>query len=306
MKHNTKVTIILLVMFILTQLLGLCIVNFYLNPTNIVPYGFDNNKNIEPVSFFVQLIFSFIIAIVFILFLMKIHSKIVMRIWFFIVVAFALAISFNALSIVLGATSSIANLIAIILGVILSYFKVFKINMFVHNATELLIYPGIASLFVVMLNLPITIILLLIISVYDIWAVWHSKIMMKMAKYQINSLGIFSGFMIPYADKKTKEKIRLIKLKYKNNIPKDILKKSKLKINMAILGGGDIVFSIIVAGVFLKTYSSFPAALIVTFFAILAILYLFIFGEKKKPYPAMPYLTTGILIGMAVAKIFVN
>ena len=292
-------------MFILTQLLGLCIVNFYLNPTNIVPYGFNDSKNVEPVSFFVQLIFSFIIAIVFVLFLMKIHSKIVMKLWFFIVVAFALGISLSALGITLGLTYSKANLIAIILGFILAYFKVFKINILVHNATELLIYPGVAALFVAMLNLPITVIILLIISVYDIWAVWHSKIMMKMAKYQINSMGVFAGFLIPYADKKTKNAIQLLKLKYKNNIPEKIMKKSKLKVHMAILGGGDVVFSIIAAGVFLKTYSSFPAALVVTFFAVLAILYLFIFGDKKKPYPAMPYLTTAMLIGMILARIFV-
>jgi presenilin-like A22 family membrane protease len=129
--------------------------------------------------------------------------------------------------------------------------------------------------------------------------------MMKMAKYQINSLGIFSGFLIPYADRATKNKINLMKLKYKDSIPSRILKKSKLKIHLAILGGGDVVFSIIGAGVFLKTYHSIPGALVVTLFAALALMYLFIFGEKKKPYPAMPYLTTGMLIGMIIARIFV-
>lgn len=306
MKHNTKITIILLGMFIITQLIGLAVVSFYLNPNNIVPYGFNESKNIEPVSFFSQLLFSFVIAIVLVLFLMKIKSNMFMKLWFFLVIIFALGITLNAILISYGMGSRLAGIIGLILGLVLSYFKIFKRNMLVHNATELLVYPGIAALFVAMLNLPVTIVLLLIISIYDMWAVWKSKIMIKMAKYQINTLGIFGGFLIPYADKKTKDKIKLMKLKYKNNIPEKVIKNSKLKIRMAMLGGGDIVFSIIAAGVFLKTYGSFGGALIVTLFAVLALLYLFMVGEKKKSYPAMPYLTTGILIGMAVSRILIH
>lgn len=306
MKHNLKITIMLLVMFILTQLIGLCVVNFYLNPGQTIPYGFDQSKNIEPVSFFIQLIFSFVIAIILVLLLMKIKSNILIKIWFFIVVVFALAITFNAISLALGLNLGPANWIGVILGLIFAYFKIYKRNIFVHNFTELLIYPGVATLFVVILNLPIAIILLLIVSVYDMWAVWKSKLMVKMAKYQINSLGIFGGFMIPYADKKTKNKIRLLKLKYKNLIPKKVIKNSRIKIHMAILGGGDLVFSLIAAGVFFKTYHSIAGTLIVTLFTFLALLFLFIIGKKKKPYPAMPYLTTGILIGMAVSRLLIH
>lgn len=293
-------------MFIVTQLIGLAVVSFYLNPNNIVPYGFNESKNIEPVSFFAQLLFSFVIAIILVLFLMKIKSNMFMKLWFFLVIIFALGITLNAILISYGIGSRLAGILGLILGLVLSYFKIFKRNMLVHNATELLIYPGIAALFVAMLNLPVTIVLLIIISIYDMWAVWKSKIMIKMAKYQINTLGIFGGFLIPYADKKTKDKIKLMKMKYKNNIPEKVIKNSKLKIRMAMLGGGDIVFSIIAAGVFLKTYWSFWGALIVTLFAVLALLYLFMVGEKKKSYPAMPYLTTGILIGMAISRILIH
>ena len=40
--------------------------------------------------------------------------------------------------------------------------KVFKRNFFVHNATELFIYPGIAAVFVPLLNIYTIIILLII------------------------------------------------------------------------------------------------------------------------------------------------
>ena len=306
MKHNTKITIILLAMFILTQLIGLGVINFYLSPNQVIPYGFNQSKNIEPISFLIQLVISFIIAIALILLLMRIKSNIFMKLWFFVVVIFALAISLNAIAISWGIAPSSAVWVGFILGLVLAYFKIYKRNIFVHNFTELLIYPGVATLFVVMLTLPVIIVILLLISVYDMWAVWKSKLMVKMAKYQINNLGIFGGFMIPYADKKTKSKIKLLKIKYKNSIPDKIIRKSKLKIHMAILGGGDIVFSLIAAGVFFRTYQSLAGTLIVTLFTILALLGLFIFGKKQKSYPAMPYLTTGILIGMIISRILVH
>jgi presenilin-like A22 family membrane protease len=91
-----------------------------------------------------------------------------------------------------------------------------------------MIYPAIASIFVAILNLKLGIILLIIISIYDIWAVWHSGIMQKMAKYQMNEVGIFGGLIIPYASNAIKNKIKFLKETYKNNIPKSIIKKNKV------------------------------------------------------------------------------
>jgi presenilin-like A22 family membrane protease len=152
-----------------------------------------------------------------------------------------------------------------------------------------------------MLNLPVIIIILILISIYDVWAVWHSGIMQKMAQYQMNEVGIFGGLIIPYASNAIKNKIKFLKEKYKNDIPKSIIKKSKLKINLAILGGGDIFYPLIAAGIVMKTFGSIYFGLIISLFAALGLGYLFIFGKKHKPYPAMPYLTVGIYIGMLVA-----
>jgi presenilin-like A22 family membrane protease len=76
----------------------------------------------------------------------------------------------------------------------LAFTKIYGRNFLVHNLTELFIYPGIAAVFVPILNIWTIIVLLILISIYDMWAVWHSGIMQKMAKYQINQLKIFSGF----------------------------------------------------------------------------------------------------------------
>ena len=69
---------------------------------------------------------------------------------------------------------------------------------------------------------------------------------------------------------------------------------------MAILGGGDIVFPIIAAGVMLKTLG-IASALLVALGATLGLAYLFFFAEKRKFYPAMPFITGGILAGILIS-----
>jgi hypothetical protein len=121
------------------------------------------------------------------------------------------------------------------------------------------------------------------------WAVWRSGIMQKMAKYQINELKIFSGFFVPYISKKVKMELK--------GLSKSELKNKKVKANVAILGGGDVIFPIITAGVMLVQYS-FLHSLFVIIGASLGLSYLLFFAEKKKFYPAMPFITGGIFLGI--------
>ena len=124
------------------------------------------------------------------------------------------------------------------------------------------------------------------------WAVWHSGIMQKMAKYQIDKLKIFSGFFVPYISSKVRLKLKKMK--------KSDLKKKRIRVNVAILGGGDVVFPIITAGVMLKTLGLFSAVFVVIG-AALGLGYLLFFSEKKKFYPAMPFITAGIFLGIALS-----
>lgn len=297
-------------MFIITQLLGLYVVNYYLTSGITLPYGFDPTQQIKDTpnfysQFLVSFVFSLIIAIVLLLLLMKIQSKWIMKIWFFIVSCLAIGVTLNVFLSQMNILNS--AILALVIAAVLVYFKIFRRDLIVHNFTELLIYPGIGVIFAMMFNLWTAIIVLILISIYDIWAVWKSGLMMKMVKYQMDNIGVMGGILIPYADKKIKEKIRLIKLKYQNKkIPEAVLKKSGIKIHLAVLGGGDMAFPIMAIGVFFKTFQSIPGTLIVIFFTALALSYILFFGDKKKPYPAMPYLTVGILLGMAVAGLLLK
>ncbi len=69
---------------------------------------------------------------------------------------------------------------------------------------------------------------------------------------------------------------------------------------MAILGGGDVVFPIIAAGVMLKTLGLL-SSIFVIIGATLGLSYLMFFAEKKKFYPAMPFITAGIFAGIILS-----
>jgi len=292
MKHTWKITLVLLGMFLITQFIGLAVINSYIGKQ--LPYGMQPPEMAPQVSI-TSIIISFAIAILLIFLLMKIKATIFLRLWFFVVVLIALAITFNSLF----ASIPYASYISLIIALPLSFYKIFRRNLVVHNLTELLIYPGIAAVFVPILNLWAIILLLLLISIYDIYAVWHSGFMQKMAQFQINQLKLFAGFFIPYASKEAREKINLLKQKYKEKALEKKLKKAKIKVNLAILGGGDVVFPIIFAGVVFSVLGLFPA-IIVSLFATLALFILQIFARKNKFYPAMPFLTAGCLLGLLI------
>ena len=304
MKHNLKITVILLTMFVITQLIGLYVVGYYSpvkivegNVTNVtapdLPFGLETpeiQQESDYYGIFTGIIIAFIIAISLFLIMTKFRIELIIKIWFLVVVILALSISFLS---ILSPLVSYSLLITLVLAVPLALVKIYGRNFLVHNFTELFIYPGIAAVFVPLLNVFTVVALLVLISAYDIWAVWHSKIMIKMAKYQIDHLKIFSGFFVPYTSNKVRKQIK----KWKKTLSKKQLSKKKIKINLGILGGGDVVFPIIAAGVMLKTLG-FGSALFVVIGATLGLTYLFFFAKKKKYYPAMPFITTGILLGI--------
>lgn len=329
MKHNLKITIILLAMFFLTQMIGLAVIHadifhikaeingtiqtiqnpqlFWISPPEeMKPYCPTTLPLITFLTCIIKSItpfaIAFLIAIILILFLMKKHLTLVIRLWFFVVVVVAIflcAYAFEKLAPWI-IDPNLAVIIPLLLALPLAFYKIFKGNLIIHNLTELLIYPGIAAIFVPILNIWAIVLLLLLISVYDIYAVWHSGFMQKMAKFQINKVKVFAGFFVPYADKKTKLKIKALKQKYKNKkILSKTLKSKKIKVSLAILGGGDVVFPIIMAGVIFRALGFLPA-ITISIFATISLLFLFIAAKKGKFYPAMPFITAGCLAGLLV------
>ncbi len=298
MKHKVSITLILLSMFLVTQFIGL----YVISQSYPLPYGLQTPEEIGEGPGFFSIIISFVIAMALIMILIKYKWKLIIRLWFFIVVALAMGVALNS---VLRHYIIYSSIAALIITTPIAFIKIFRPNFIIHNITELLIYPGIAAIFVPILSVWSIIALLIIISIYDMWAVWRSGIMQKMAKFQMEELKIFGGFLIPSISKKVKARIKRLKKRYKGKeIPKKALN-GKFKVSLAILGGGDIVFPIITAGVFLVKFN-FIAALFIIFGAFAGLATLLLLSQKKKFYPAMPFISAGIFLGMIIWKILFN
>lgn len=303
MKHSLKITLILLSMFFIAQVIGIIVVNNYspqirtetisngtiVNITSYdLPYGFEPPKGMSASGNLLSFIFAFTIALIILFSLMKFKIDIILRCWFFLVIVLALGITLNSFIKNLEYSSIISVLIALPL----AYFKIFRRNIIIHNATELLIYPGLAAIFVPLLTIPTAIILFIVFSLYDMYAVWHAKFMQKMAKYQINNLKIFSGFFIPYLSRKERELMNKLKSSKSN-------KDKKIKVSVAILGGGDVVFPIMLSGVVLNSLGFLPAFLI-AIGATFSLAFLFYMSKKGKFYPALPFIGIGCLLGLII------
>lgn len=278
-------------MFLIAQFIGLYVVS-----QNAVPAFLSADTSVQQGYgyYFFQLLMSFAFALLIFVLITKYKLKLFMRIWFFLVVFIAISLSLNSF---LKDFFTNSFLIASMFGLGLAILKLVRPSIIIHNATELLIYPGIATLFVQILNPLYALLLLIFISIYDMWAVWKSGIMQKMAKFQMNELKVFGGFSIPYLTKEIRDKINSAK------ILKNKKKLQSVRLPVAILGGGDIVFPIITAGVFMLNYGIVPALYII-FGAFTGLAYLLAISEKKKFYPAMPYITAGIFLGLLIWLLF--
>lgn len=267
MKYNIKIISLLILLYLFAIFIGFYITNFYLEK-NVLPFGIESPEIEQQDYSFIPLSIFIIFATFLGLLLIKFNMSSLWRLWFFLSILLTLTISFGAFFV---------DIIALLLAFLFASIRIFKPNFIVHNFTELFIYGALAALFVPILSITSVIILLLIISLYDYIAVRKTKHMIKLAKWQGKSK-LFAGLLIPY------EK------------------------GAAILGGGDIGFTLLFSATVMKSFSlplfSFKNFIIPICCAII-LAGLYMFGKKKKFYPAMPYLTTGCLIGLGIVLLLI-
>jgi len=298
MKHNLKPTIILLSFFLIAQFIGIFVLYNSIDFAQSQESGVTIFKElpvgerppIEEQNAYWSIIGAIIIGTLLLLLLIKLKWTWVWKIWFLLAVFVSLSISFGTF---------IKVEVAVLLALGLAAWKVFRPNFWIHNFTELFIYAGLATIFVPVLNLWSVSILLILIAIYDAYAVWQSKHMITLAKSQTDAK-VFAGLFIPYDLSKSKihHKIKSIsKTAFKT--ASKTAHKSKVTIRTAILGGGDIGFPLIFAGVILKEIGLWQS-LIIPFFAFAGLGLLLWFGDEKKFYPAMPFIGAACFIGLGV------
>lgn len=290
MKYDFKTIFILISLFFISQLVGLGIL--YKDMEVEVVNGTQQVIHPETIlgprpevsgwESFAWIITSIAVSTIMLLIIIKIGIVNIWKLLFF-------GSIFLSISLALGVL--INPILAFIIALILALVKVFRPNMVIHNITEVLIYSGIAVMLVPLFEVEWIIALLLVISLYDFYAVFKSKHMVTMAKFQMKSK-LFAGIMIPY---------------------KAVKGQKKKKVAGAIIGGGDVAFPLMFSGVLMESLvkvnqltkeAAFVKILIIPFFISLTLLFLLTKGKEGKFYPAMPFITAACLLAYAIISFF--
>lgn len=306
MKHKLNIIVYLIIIFFLAQLIGLAIINEYIDIKKTAETGetviIEEQYNITGVqppeiqnesTSFVYIVVAVIVGTALVLLIIKFKKRALWKIWFFFAVTLCLLVAFAPffykIFIKLTTEYNITLPLTLLIAAVFAYYKIYKQNIYVHNFTELFVYGGLAALLVPVINLISVVILLILISIYDAYAVWRSKHMVTMAKFQTESK-IFAGLMLPY---KTIGRERVAK-------KKTIRHKQVEETRTAILGGGDVAFPLLFSGVIMKMTGSYLNPFITTITATIAIFALLMLGQKDKFYPAMPFITVGCFVGYGI------
>lgn len=311
MKHNIKVTVLFMLIFLLSQFVGLYLINLSAIPvvqqngTTSINYGITavgERPQSTGTETLIYLILGVLLGTLLLLFLAKRKKTGVWKAWFMFASTIAISVSLGVL------IKPEYYWVAWIVAAGLSYWKIFYTNIYIHNFTEVLMYAGIAVMLVPILDVGTMFLILAIFSVYDMYAVWKSKHMVKMAQFTAEA-NVFPGISIPYRAEKGKATIRM-KSSKKFKV-QGSHHESKEKVG--ILGGGDVVFPLFFSGTIMTALiqgnlpgivisamsksSAFLYALIPVATVLIALFLLFTLGKSNKFYPAIPFITAGCIVG---------
>jgi len=179
------------------------------------------------------------------------------------------------------------NLPALILIGILIFWWFKKPSILIQDLCLILGIAGVGSILGLSLAPQIVVLLLVIFSIYDFIAVYKTKHMVKMAKEMIESKAILALVVPP----------NILGLRAS-------LEEIKPGGKFLILGGGDIVFPLLLC-VSLIPFGILNS-LIVAIFALIGLLvsFLFFFSQKvRQPIPALPPIALFSILGYLITRL---
>lgn len=303
MKHPARVVLVILAVWIVAQVIGLFIVEHY--ATSALPAGVSRPQlSASEVPWY--MLIGIAIGTGLVLVLARFRQRRLWALWFGIAV---FMLSYIALS------AFLPSIAALVVSLAFVWLKIDKrLHWALRNVPELFLYGGIAAIFAPMLTVPIALIILAGISVYDAIAVWQSKHMIALARFQMDS-GLFAGFSMPKAadpdaisargatDRTARKKNALARTS--KAVPSaqangtkttGSTKTSKHASGSAILGGGDFAFPLVYTSTLLMWTGWIPAVA-ATVGGYLGLLFLFSISKDGRFYPAMPFLAVGLVLG---------
>lgn len=157
----------------------------------------------------------------------------------------------------------------------------------VHNTALIFAIAGMGAAVGSQLTPETVILLFLLFALYDFVAVYKTKHMVKMAEAMIENKAIVGLIIPPKA----------------SGFQAD-LNKMPIKGNFLVLGGGDVIFPLLLA-VSMLSKGFVPALLVVGFslLGLLAVFLIFISQKTRKPMPALPPLALFCAIGYLLSKL---
>lgn len=172
----------------------------------------------------------------------------------------------------------------IIMAVILAYWLIFR-NILMHDIMLVLVISGLSVILGFDLDIKSAIIILILIAVYDFWAVYKTKHMVKM----------FKGM----AEKKVHFAL-IIPSEYKGlfNKVKDVIPQTQFM----FVGTGDIAIPAIFIVTCLKI--NLLTSLITALGAIMGFIFLYILfvtQKERAPMPGLPPIVLGTLLGFLIS-----
>ena len=286
MKHPFTIVLIILAVWLTAQSIGLLVVEHY--GVTELPSGVER-PDTDASGVLWYLIAGISIGTILILLLARFNQRRLWAVWF-------------SLAVFMLSYVALAAFVPLIFALLFAGFFVWlKLDARLHwtarNIPELFLYAGIAGVFAPLLTIPIALLILVAISVYDAIAVWKSKHMISLARFQMES-GHFAGFSMPRSPSvavRTTQPSKRGTRKQKRTTKTDTG-------GSAILGGGDFAFPLLYAGTVLLSLGWIPAlgAVIGGYFGLLG---LFTLSHENRFYPAMPFLAVGLVLGSLVGTL---
>lgn len=164
-------------------------------------------------------------------------------------------------------------------------------NVLVHDIAMVVAIAGIAAVVGITITPSVGVVALVVLSFYDIIAVYKTKHMVRMAEGMIRSGAVF-GFIIPNTFKKFFASRREAR--------------ARVGTDFMMLGSGDIGLPAIFVASLVR--QSLPEACIVAVFVMLGLFathLLFVGQTNRKPMAALPPIATMTMLGYVVALLII-
>lgn len=230
---------------------------------------------------FLDLVILVVIAALFIVFAKKLKRAMP---WFFRV--------FLALVIFVGTQAVLViwlpSIVSVLVAVLLLIIFLFHNNVFWQDLIMILTFAGIGAILGLSLTPQAVVLILVVLSFYDIIAVYKTKHMVKLAEAMIQSRAIF-GFVVPGSLGGVKERMAHV-------VPGE---------QFAILGSGDVILPLLLSASLARV--SLRSSIIVVIFSLIGLFLMhLIFTNQKirRPMAALPPIATLAIIGYLVALFY--